>query len=71
MTEFHELTPDAVVSKEQACRDKRRKQLLRTFLAEMVYLVSAAGSHENWLPEGSEESMLREAAIAHWYRDHH
>lgn len=26
-------------------------------------------SHENWLPVREEQSMLRGAAIRHWYRD--
>jgi len=29
----------------------------------------AFSCHENWLPAREEESMLREAAIMHWYRD--
>jgi hypothetical protein len=49
----------------------RHKRVLRSHLAWMDFLVNAAASHENWLPVREEESMLREAAIMHWYRDSH
>ncbi|WP_372981686.1 M14 family zinc carboxypeptidase [Marinobacter sediminum] len=47
----------------------RHKRVLRTHLAWMDFLLSAAAGHENWLPAREQESMLREAAIMHWYRD--
>lgn len=47
----------------------RHKRVLRSHLTWMDFLVSAAASHEAWLPVREEESMLREAAIMHWYRD--
>ncbi|AOY89774.1 zinc carboxypeptidase [Marinobacter salinus] len=49
----------------------RHKRVLRSHLTWIDFLVNAAASHENWLPVGQEESMLREAAIMHWYRDSH
>ncbi len=49
----------------------RHRRVLRSHLTFIDFLLSAAANHENWLPLGDEESMLREAAIAHWYRDHH
>ncbi|MBW7471341.1 DUF2817 domain-containing protein [Marinobacter sp. M216] len=47
----------------------RHKRVLRSHLTWMDFLLSAAASHESWLPAREEESMLREAAIMHWYRD--
>ncbi|KEF30790.1 Zinc carboxypeptidase-related protein [Marinobacter nitratireducens] len=47
----------------------RHKRVLRTHLTWIDFLMHAAASHENWLPAREEESMLREAAIMHWYRD--
>ncbi|EON93431.1 zinc carboxypeptidase-related protein [Marinobacter lipolyticus SM19] len=47
----------------------RHRRVLRSHLAFMDFLLSAAASHGNWLPDGADESMLREAAIMHWYRD--
>ena len=47
----------------------RHKRVLRSHLSWMDFLLNAAASHENWLPTGDQESMLREAAIMHWYRD--
>ncbi|KAA1175625.1 DUF2817 domain-containing protein [Marinobacter salinexigens] len=47
----------------------RHKRVLRTHLTWIDFLLHAAASHENWLPAREEESMLREAAIMHWYRD--
>nr|WP_252971606.1 hypothetical protein [Marinobacter sp. DS40M8] len=49
----------------------RHRRVLRSHLTFIDFLVSAAAHHENWLPHSDEASMLREAAIAHWYRDHH
>ncbi|MBW4934638.1 M14 family zinc carboxypeptidase [Marinobacter sp. F4206] len=47
----------------------RHKRVLRSHLTWIDFLLSAAASHQNWLPVREEESMLREAAIMHWYRD--
>ncbi|MBS8240364.1 DUF2817 domain-containing protein [Marinobacter lipolyticus] len=47
----------------------RHRRVLRSHLAFMDFLLNATASYCNWLPEGAEESMLREAAIMHWYRD--
>ncbi|MEX2476293.1 M14 family zinc carboxypeptidase [Marinobacter sp.] len=47
----------------------RHKRVLRSHLAFMDFLLNATASYRNWLPQGAEESMLREAAIMHWYRD--
>jgi len=47
----------------------RHKRVLRTHLTWIDFLLNAAASHRNWLPEGEQEAMLREAAIMHWYRD--
>lgn len=47
----------------------RHKRVLRTHLTWMEFLLNAAASHGHWLPDGDQESMLREAAIMHWYRD--
>ncbi|MEE3117919.1 MAG: M14 family zinc carboxypeptidase [Pseudomonadota bacterium] len=47
----------------------RHQRVLRSHLTWIDFLVNAAASHENWLPVREEESMLREAAIMHWYRD--
>lgn len=47
----------------------RHQRVLRSHLSWIDFLVNAASSYRNWLPEGDEESMLREAAIMHWYRD--
>lgn len=49
----------------------RHQRVLRSHLTFMDFLLSAAASHQNWLPAMAEESMLREAAIMHWYRDNH
>ncbi len=49
----------------------RHRRVLRSHLTFIDFLLSAAANHENWLPHGEAESMLREAAIAHWYRDHY
>lgn len=49
----------------------RHKRVLRSHLTWIDFLLNAAASHENWLPVGEEQSMLREAAIMHWYRDSH
>ncbi|MDY6814813.1 MAG: DUF2817 domain-containing protein [Pseudomonadota bacterium] len=47
----------------------RHKRVLRTHLTWIDFLLNAAASHGNWLPEREQEAMLREAAIIHWYRD--
>lgn len=47
----------------------RHQRVLRSHLTWIDFLLHAAASHENWLPTGEQESMLREAAIMHWYRD--
>lgn len=47
----------------------RHQRVLRSHLTWMDFLISAAASHQNWLPTGEQQSMLREAAIMHWYRD--
>lgn len=47
----------------------RHQRVLRSHLTWMDFLLHAAASHCHWLPAGEEESMLREAAIMHWYRD--
>ena len=47
----------------------RHQRVLRSHLTWMDFLVNAAASYRNWLPSQEEESMLREAAIMHWYRD--
>lgn len=47
----------------------RHKRVLRTHLTWIDFLLNAAASHRNWLPDAEQESMLREAAITHWYRD--
>ncbi|GAA0844566.1 M14 family metallopeptidase [Marinobacter szutsaonensis] len=47
----------------------RHKRVLRTHLTWIDFLLNAAASHRNWLPEQEQEAMLREAAIMHWYRD--
>ena len=47
----------------------RHKRVLRTHLCWIDFLLHAAASHENWLPDPEQEAMLREAAIMHWYRD--
>ena len=47
----------------------RHQRVLRSHLSWMDFLVNAAASHQNWLPSGEQEGMLREAAIMHWYRD--
>ncbi|MBN7770299.1 DUF2817 domain-containing protein [Marinobacter daepoensis] len=47
----------------------RHQRVLRSHLPWIDFLVDAAASHENWLPGPEEESMLKEAAIMHWYRD--
>ena len=47
----------------------RHQRVLRSHLTWMDFLLNAAASHRNWLPSQDEESMLREAAIMHWYRD--
>ncbi|MDX1633558.1 MAG: DUF2817 domain-containing protein [Marinobacter sp.] len=49
----------------------RQRRVLRSHLALMDFLLSAAASHESWLPGEREASMLREAAIMHWYRENH
>lgn len=48
----------------------RHQQVLRSHLSFIDFLMSAAASHESWLPRAEQESMLREAAIMHWYREH-
>ncbi|WP_166263433.1 M14 family zinc carboxypeptidase [Marinobacter caseinilyticus] len=47
----------------------RHQRVLRSHLALMDFLMAAAASHESWLPAADQESMLREAAIMHWYRE--
>ena len=47
----------------------RHQRVLRSHMPWIDFLLNAAASHENWLPGADEESMLREAAIMHWYRD--
>jgi hypothetical protein len=47
----------------------RHQRVLRSHLTWMDFLISAAASHRSWLPTGEQQSMLREAAIMHWYRD--
>ena len=47
----------------------RHQRVLRSHMPWIDFLLNAAASHENWLPGSDEESMLREAAIMHWYRD--
>ncbi|MFC4259894.1 M14 family zinc carboxypeptidase [Marinobacter lacisalsi] len=47
----------------------RHQRVLRTHLLLIDFLINAAVSHENWLPEGDQARMLREAAIMHWYRE--
>ncbi|MGF2734230.1 M14 family zinc carboxypeptidase [Marinobacter sp. DUT-1] len=47
----------------------RHKRVLRTHLTWIDFLLNAAASHRNWLPEREQETMLREAAIMHWYRN--
>lgn len=49
----------------------RHQRVLRSHLTFIDFLLHAAASHHNWLPEGERESMLREAAIMHWYREPH
>ncbi|MDX1756418.1 MAG: DUF2817 domain-containing protein [Marinobacter sp.] len=48
----------------------RHQRVLRSHLPFMDFLLNAAASHDGWLPAMEEESMLREAAIMHWYREH-
>ncbi|WP_404365296.1 M14 family zinc carboxypeptidase [Marinobacter sp.] len=47
----------------------RHQRVLRSHLTFIDFLMSAAASHEAWLPAMEQESMLREAAIMHWYRE--
>lgn len=47
----------------------RHRRVLRSHLAWIDFLLHAAASHRHWLPDPAAESMLREAAIMHWYRD--
>ncbi|GAA3561744.1 MULTISPECIES: M14 family zinc carboxypeptidase [Marinobacter] len=47
----------------------RHQRVLRSHLPLLDFLASAAASHDHWLPVSEEASMLREAAIMHWYRD--
>ncbi len=46
----------------------RHQRVLRSHLAFMEFLAAATASHDNWLPDEQNAAMLREAAIAHWYR---
>ncbi|SFL85192.1 M14 family zinc carboxypeptidase [Marinobacter zhejiangensis] len=48
----------------------RHQRVLRSHLPFIDFLVNAAASYDGWLPVREEESMLREAAIMHWYREH-
>ena len=47
----------------------RHQRVLRSHLTFIDFLMHAAASHEAWLPAMDQESMLREAAIMHWYRE--
>lgn len=47
----------------------RQQRVLRTHLLLMDFLVQAAVSYSNWLPEGDQSLLLREAARVHWYGD--
>ncbi len=47
----------------------RHQRVLRSHLSFIDFLMNAAASHESWLPGAEQESMLREAAIMHWYRE--
>lgn len=46
----------------------RHQRVLRSHLAFMEFLATAAASHDQWLPDDKNAAMLKEAAIAHWYR---
>lgn len=47
----------------------RHQRVLRSHLLFMDFLVRAAVSHRNWLPQGDQSRLLREAALMHWYRE--
>lgn len=47
----------------------RHQRVLRSHLTFIDFLMNAAANHQTWLPATEQESMLREAAIMHWYRE--
>lgn len=47
----------------------RHQRVLRSHLLWLDFLMDATVHFENWLPAGDQEPMLREAAMAYWYRN--
>jgi hypothetical protein len=46
----------------------RQQRVLRTHLGWLDFITRAAGSHERWLPLGSQRTHHREQAMDRWYR---